>query len=228
MREGRRWLVRRCAILLWMAALAGCSELSHTVDKKLVRALGVSGRLAMLERESEVLIALDEAQQLRADEQELRDRISMAKRELNKAERDFDSAGSKNDEQGVAVATLAQAAFVDKIAYLEGAVELMNERITVQQRHVLAARARLELAKAESLLANSIVGAEELNVARFQQQVDDIAKRIAESQAGIDALALEVAALERVWQVSRGRLRDATRGALGSQWVEDGFFWGQP
>lgn len=216
----------RPMLLVWLAAcLSGCG-LRHTVDRSLLSEIAMEYKLTLFDAENEVSIAMDERDHIVRQIQELKRDIAEAERQQEDASADGVRARRNNQAEKAALADQAAEVFGLKVDYLEARLDLLRTRLDVQSTFVDVARAKLELAKAQLVERNNVRGAESVNVAKFEQQVEDYVGRAKKAQEMLNRVQGEVDEVKATWLAAREKLNQASGGGWGSPWAEDGGVWG--
>ena len=147
---------------LAMLAATACSPLAHTVDNKTFRHLPLEKQMRLFDAENDVSIALDARSQML----EVDARLQQAVRRASRA-----TAANHPAQANLALA---------RQRYMGAAQDFMAGRIGAQNKVILAALAKYELAKAILVKKNNLNGAQHLSIAAFERQAtaeNDAAKR---------------------------------------------------
>mgnify|MGYP001599717660 CR=1 FL=1 len=220
----RGW--RQVALGALMVASTSCGGLSQTVDRRLLRDIGIENKLQLFEAENEVSIALDEREQLVREGQRLQRQVALTEAQRSDAEDDGKRASSKGDTKAEALAKLAVEVLGLKLAYLEEALDLLDERLDAQERLTQVALAKFELAKAKIVKRNNVSGASGLDLADFEEQVDGCVAQAKVAQQDLARVEKGVDEARARWIAAREKLQKQSGGGLGSTWAEDTPTWG--
>lgn len=213
--------------LVLAGGLAACGPLSHTIDRELLRDVSVENKLILFDAENDVSIALDERENLRRQIMDLRQDIRDAEAQILEANSDRDRYSEKGDQQRVTVSELAVDVYELKIDWLEERIGLARERLSMQDRLIMVAAAKYELAKAKLVKNYNVRGAGDLELIDYEEQVDDHVEQAKSSQGDLTEAEAVVAEAEKVWQAKREELRKASGGGQGTAWADDGDLWGK-
>ena len=143
-----------------LALLAGCgSSLSHTIDKKQLRDMSRQGARWVYDAENELVVALD-----RLDE--AKDALARVRTRIEEAEEGVESA-----EKGRAgLVRVAEAWLV----HLEALEKWAEESVKLQRFGLLVARAAVELAKAQVIQREDLLGGKDFSVKDYQDQYNQL------------------------------------------------------
>lgn len=213
--------------LVAVGGLAACGPLSYTVDRELLRDVSVENKLILFDAENDVSIALDERENLRRQIMDLRQDIRDAEAQILEANSDRDRYSEKGDQERVGVSELAVDVYELKIDWLEERISLARERLSMQDRLIMVAAAKYELAKAKLVKNYNVRGAADLELVDYEAQVDAQVEQAKSSQADLTEAEAVVAEAEKVWQAKREELRKASGGGQGTAWADDGDLWGK-
>jgi hypothetical protein len=219
-------MMKRVLTIVLMSCAFGCGGLSYTVDRDLLTEVSVENKLILFDAENDLSIQVDERENIRRQISELRQDIKDAESKIREAEQDIERAGQKNDAAAAQVGELARQTYFAKIDFLEEQLDLLRERMDMQERVVYVAWAKFELAKAKLVKKNNVRGASDIDLADFEAQVDKYVEKAKDDQERLKSVEEKVAAAEQAWIAQREQLRAASGGGQGSEWAEDGATWG--
>jgi hypothetical protein len=213
-------------ILAISIALSGCGGMSYTIDRDLLRDITIENKLLLFDAENDVSIAIDEREQIQRQIRDLRTDIRDAHAQVREADGDRERAQAKNESARSTLAERARAVFELKITFLLAQIDLLREKLVVQDRVVLVAETKFELAKAKLVKRNNVYGAADVDLTDFEAQVDDAVEsaRGARQDFAEDEKAL--VAVKGEWQKAREQLAKDSGGGVGSPWAEDSAAWG--
>ena len=208
-------------IALTTSGLSACgSDPSLRVDGSVLERMTIENKLLLFDAENELDIAID-------DRDQVVDRLSALQIEKRRVEdrrkraaADLEFYKSKNDSAQSGISALRTASAVARLKHLEAETAAQEVRLERQERALIVARARFELAKARLVRRNNVPGAAKLNLADFEKQVERYQSRVAALAPKLEAAEARVAQREDAWSQAAARLRDASGGAYGSRWVE--------
>jgi hypothetical protein len=221
------------AVLGLVAALAGagaggCGGLSHVVDRDLLRDISVENKLLLFEAENELGIALDEQEQIVRQINETRRQVDGVGSQRGAADSDRERAENKKDDKAAQVAASSHQVLDLKRGYLEARVRALREKLSAQEGLVRVAFAKYELAKAKLVKKNNVRGADKLDLADFEKQVDESVAVVREQHKAVDAADKEVDDKRKEWLTARSQLEKASGGGAASPWADDAMAWGAP
>ena len=206
---------------------AGCGALSHTVDRDTLARLTIENKLLLFDAENDVSIAIDEKDKIQRELQLLREDRDDAFLQLRDAETDADRASEKGDEQRYQLAQRSGQVTELKLAYFDAYRDYLKERLFVQEDLIHVALAKYELAKAQLVKRNNLEGASDVDLADFEQQVDDVIEDAKDSQRDLKGEKQHAQKVRDVWLEARQKLSEESGGGFGSPWAEDGGAWGE-
>ncbi len=218
----------RSALLLSVLGLSAtaCGGLSYTVDRDLLKDVSIENKLVLFDAENDVSIALDERESLKKQVSEARQDIVDAKAKIKEAKSDAERAAEKGDANAQSVGDLAEEAYDKKIDYLNERIGFLKRRLEAQERLIYVAWSRYELAKAKLVKKNNVRGANDVEIADFEEQVDKFVELAKEDTEALKQDEEALQAAQQEWLAEREKLQTASGGGLGSSWVEDGSIWG--
>ncbi|MBN1960942.1 MAG: hypothetical protein JW841_08345 [Deltaproteobacteria bacterium] len=218
----------RVTILATVLLLGGCGGLSYQVDRDLLLEVSVENKLLLFEAENEVSIAIDELEQISRQIQKVKQQISSVNSQRNAAEADYERADSKEDEKAMQIAKTSADILELKKDFLEARVSLFEEKLKAQDGLVRVAFAKYELAKAKLVKKNNVRGADKIDLADYEAQVDEVVAVAREEQQAINETEKEVETLRKQWLDSRNQLEQTSGGGAASPWADDAMAWGEP
>jgi hypothetical protein len=200
----------RATTLILAAAilLVGCSatRLSYTISPDRLKDMSRQGQLWIFDAENEIVVALDKLD-------EAKDAQESVKRRLRAAEKSLERAEKRNNRIGVELAE-------EWIKYLEAMEDWTKDRIEAHQIGVIAAQALVELAKAQVINREDLLGGKDFSVKDYQEQYDKL-KKVFESERK-KANKKRKAAREREnrWWTLRQRFISQTGDYDSGLWIE--------
>lgn len=213
-------------LVLIGSLLIGCGSLSHTVDRELLADITIENKMMLFDAENDVSIAVDEKEQIQRDIRETKQDIQDAEAQITEANSDQKRAEQKNDAKAVELAELSREVFHCKVDYLEAHLDYLRERLHAQEGLVRVSLAKYELAKAKLVKRNNVRGAQDVELADFEMQVDAAVENAKETQTELSAVEKEVLTLRDVWKKEREALAQKSGGGAGSPWAEESASWG--
>lgn len=208
-------------LVLAVAALAACgSDPRLRVDGSVLERITIENKLLLFDAENELDIALDDRDRAEEALAAIRADRKTVGRRRERARRDLDLFRDKGDADRARIAELRIAETEARLGYLEARKRAAKLRLERAERDLVTARARFELAKARLVHRNNVPGADDIDVAAFEAQVDTYAARADGIVPRIEAAVAEVDEAEATWSDAAAQLRAASGGALGSRWLD--------
>lgn len=207
--------------LLVAAGLAACgSDPRLRVDGSVLERISVENRLLLFDAENELDIAIDDRDQLLEELRALdgRRRATLERRE--DTERDARRFRDDGDAARAEIAELRGQAAEAQLDHLEARQRATTVRLERQARVLVVAEARFELAKARLVKRNNVPGAADLRIEDFEAQVDKYRERVDAFDERLAEAEARVSEREAAWSMAATRLRQASRGAYGSRWLD--------
>lgn len=217
--------MRAVTLLVTVVLAGGCAK---RVDRDLLRDLTVESKLVLFEAENEVSIALDEEEMLARQIRDLRAQVKEIDVLKNEADGDADRAKARKDDKAVDVAKRAYDVLDLKRSFVEYRVRVFKQKLSAQDRLVRVAYAKYELAKAKLVKKNNVRGADKIDLADFEAQVDGLVAKAREAQGAVDEAEKEAEAKKQEWLAARNQLESSAGGGASSPWADDASAWGTP
>lgn len=212
---------RLCAGALFVAMIAACgSDPRLRVDDSVLERITIENKLLLFDAENELDIAIDDKDQVTDALEALAAERRRVEEERERARRDRDLFRDKGDTKRARVAELRIAAAEARIDHIEALRDAEKVRLERQERALVVARARFELAKARLVSRNNVPGAADLDLDAFERQVDDYLENVEAIEPKLIEAEDEAAEREAAWAEAAARLREASDGAFGSRWLD--------
>ncbi|MEO1174776.1 MAG: hypothetical protein AAFX94_22395, partial [Myxococcota bacterium] len=196
------------------------------VPRDLLKEVSVENKLTLFEEENNVSIALDEREQVRREIQLVKDDIVDTDKQIDEAISDGERASDKGDGERERIAVMAEEVFALKKDFLYERIDLLRERLKVQEAFIYVAFSRYELAKAKLVKKNNVRGAQDVDIEDFEEQLADYVELAKEIQQDFSEREAEVEQIRKGWLAQREQLQKASGGGIGSAWAEDSALWG--
>ena len=197
----------RGMVICAMAALAGCGEsLSHTVDMDKLKEMSRQGQLWIFDAENEIVVALDKLD-------EAKDQLAQIKQRMKGAENSLSAAEKRNSRGAVEMAE-------QNIKYLEAMEVWAKARIEAHRKGVIAAQAGVELAKAQVINREDLLGGKGFDMGNYQQQYDDLKKEYERELKRTNKLRGVARAEEQKWWTLRRRFIAQTGDYDSGLWID--------
>lgn len=204
-----------------VAALAACgSDPRLRVDGAVLEKITIENKLLLFDAENELDIALDDKDQVLDELEALDRRRAKVEEERARARRDIDLFRDKGNPERAEIAALQARAAEAQLEHLEAERKAALVRLEREERALVVARARFELAKARLVKRNNVPGAADLKLEDFEEQVERYQERVLDLDDELDEAQAEVDATEEAWSMAAARLRDESKGAYGSRWLD--------
>jgi hypothetical protein len=200
--------MRRITATLLVTALAACggARLSHTVDEDKLRDMSRQGQIWVHDAENEMVVALD-----RLDE--AKDELSAVKRRIREAEEAVERSESGKSRQAVQVAE-------GWLVALEGLENWAKALVKLQRLGLVVARASVELAKAQVIQREDLLGGKDFNVGDYQAQYNRLKGMYDKRHRFVDALRRKARKKEERWWTLRRRFTAQTGDHDSGLWID--------
>jgi chromosome segregation ATPase len=197
----------RALLLLALAFVAGCSGgLSHTVKESYLKEMSRQGELWVFDAENEIVVALDKLD-------EARDMLEHIRRRIKEAQKGVEKAEKRGNRLGVDVSE-------SWLAYLESLEEWAEENIDLQRFGIVVARASVELAKAQVINREDLLGGKGFDMRDYQEQYNTLRDEFLAMKKKVDAMRKSARKRERKWWKLRGRFVAQTRDFDSGLWID--------
>jgi len=216
--------MKRAVLLLF--AHSACSSLGSTVDRDLLSEITIENKLLLFDAENDVAIAIDERERLAREIYQAKMDIIDAEAQVDETYDDEDRADAKGDDKRAQLSAMAREVFILKIDYLELNLAYLRDKLEAQDGLIMVAKAKYELAKAKLVKKNNVRGAQDIELADFEEQVSDYVQHAKDAMVDLSEFEKEVEAYKKQWLHTRDQLMAASGGGLGSPWAEDSALWG--
>jgi hypothetical protein len=205
---------RGSAIVLHVAAfcllalfLLGCGGgLSHTVKDSYLKDMSRQGELWIFDAENEIVVALDKLD-------EAKDMLAHIRRRIKYAQKGIEKAEKRGNRLGVDVAE-------SWLAYLEKLEEWAEDNIDLQRFGIVVARATVELAKAQVINREDLLGGKGFDRGDYQEQYNTLRDEFLEMKKKVDAMRKRARKRERKWWKLRGRFVAQTGDYDSGLWID--------
>lgn len=184
----------------------GGKSISHTVDPDKLREMSRQGERWIFDAENEIVVALDKLD-------EAKDILARTKRRINEAEEAVERSEKRKSRLGVEVAE-------GWLAYLESLEEWAEENIEHQRLGVVVARATVELAKAQVINREDLLGGKGFDMKDYQEQYDSLKAEFETEQKRIDKLRKRARKREKKWWTLRRRYVAQTGDYDSGLWID--------
>lgn len=193
-------------VLLLCASACSGTHLSYTIDDDQLRDMSRQGQIWVFDAENEVVVALDQLD-------ESRDILRDVRRRLKLAEAAVDAAEKRGRNQAVQVAEA-------QVKYLEALEEWAEEEVRLRLFAVTVARATVELAKAQVVRREDLLGGKDFSLKNYQQQRDELLAAQEARQKQVNALRRAARTQEAGWWQLRRRYVAQTGDYDYGLWID--------
>jgi len=190
-----------CAGALLMAAIvsigalgaSSCSStsLSKTVDPDKLKEMSRQGQLWIFDAENEIVVALDKLD-------EAKDALAAIRRRLQAAERILEAAEKRNNRSGVEMVE-------QWLKYLKSTEEWAKARTENSRLGVVVAQAAVELAKAQVVNNEDLLGGKDFSIKVYQEQYTRLKNAFEEEEKLVGNLRKVAREKEAQWWILRQR-----------------------
>ncbi len=199
-------LVLMSSALLVVLAGCGAGSLSNTVDSDLLKEMSRQGELWVYDAENEIVVALD-----RLDE--AKDQRRGIKVRLREAEKNLEAAEKRNARLGVEMAEAW-------INHLEGLEDWTEANIENLEFGIVVAMAAVELAKAQVINREDLLGGKGFAVKDYQVQYTKLKKEFDREKKRVQKVRKKARKLENKWWTLRRRFIAQTGDYDRGLWIE--------
>lgn len=200
---------RPAGTLLFATALllAGCGgPLSNTIDDDVLEDMSRQGQIEIYDAENGIIVALD-----RLDE--ARDELLRIRGELDLAKERIEAAEKRGNRLGIDVAEGWRV-------YLESMERWAKANVALQKLGVVVARAQVELAKAEVVQREDLLGGRSFSAGRYQEQAKTVQAEYQRRAAAVRKLRARARKLETKWWALRRRYVAQTGDHDNGLWID--------
>jgi chromosome segregation ATPase len=205
--------LRQVAVTLGLAAsglllASGCggASLSKTVDPDNLTEMSREGKLWVYDAENGIIVALDKLD-------EAKDRLIEIRRDIEDAEAAIERAEKRKNRLGVQVAEAW-------LEYLELLEEWAEENIELQRHGVVVAAASTELAKAQVINREDLLGGDDFDARDYQEQYNELRKEHVAMEKRVGKLRDRARKGEKKWWKLRQRFVASTGDYDSGLWID--------
>jgi hypothetical protein len=197
------------AVAVAAAALcaSACGEgLSYRVDMDKLKEMSRQGQLWIYDAENEIVVALDKLD-------EAKDLLLQIKQRMKTAEKSLNVAEKRNNRGAVEMAE-------QNIKYLEALETWAKGRIDAHRIGVVSAQAAVELAKAQVINREDLLGGKGFDMKDYQEQYDRLKKEYERELKRTNKLRKTARTEEQRWWTLRRRFIAQTGDYDSGLWIE--------
>ena len=196
------------ALLLALAAFTalGCggASLDHTINRSKLKDMSRHGQLWVYDAENGIVVALDRLDDARDDLYRIQGALKRARRRAKAAEK-------RRNSQGVSVAEAFEG-------YLEALEDWAEDNIRLMRLGLVVARASVELAKAQVIQREDLLGGKDVTLKKFEDQYQRLKQRFEARQKQLRTARNAARKKERRW-------RNLRRGYVAQTGDHDSGLW---
>ncbi|MCC6746250.1 MAG: hypothetical protein IT371_01240 [Deltaproteobacteria bacterium] len=201
-----RHLALAAILFAFLAAGCGGPRISHTVDEGKLKDMSRQGQLWIYDAENEIVVALD-----RMDE--ARDELAELKQKMKEAEKGVERAEKRGRGSAVEVAE-------GWLVYLEAMEKWAKANIALHELGVIVARGAVELAKAQVIQREDLLGGKDFAVVTFQEQYNELKAVYDKRTKAVTRLRKEARRKETRWWTLRRRFTAQTGDHDSGLWID--------
>lgn len=201
----RRWALSLAAMLASLSLMAcGSSALDHTISASKLKDMSRQGQLWVYDAENGIVVALDRLDEARDEYYRVRDQLVRADKLISAAER---------RRKGVRVAE----AWRDALRSLR---KWAIANVRLHRLGVLVANAAVELAKAQVIQREDLLGGKDTSVKDFQEQFRKLSDEFDARKKAVRAQRRLARRAEKSWRKIRLRYVARTGDHDSGLWVD--------
>ncbi len=194
------------AISLLGGSGCGGSRLSKTVNPDKLKEMSRQGQLWVYDAENEIVVALDKLD-------EAKDALVTIRRRIQEAERILKAAEKRNNRAGVEMAE-------QWLKYLESTEEWAKARTENYRLGVVVAQAAVELAKAQVVNREDLLGGKDFSIKVYQEQYNRLKSTFEQEEKLVSNLRKVAREKEAQWWILRQRFIAQTGDYDSGLWIE--------
>lgn len=205
----------RLVLLSALAALSGCGLKRVPLD--VLEKLPYEARIELLEAENDLALAVDRLDEARAEVARTRDQIRRGKDRYSAAR---DEVSAASDQTSKEVAELAVTEADKRVEYLRAKQKVNVREEELADQNFTCAEARYEIARLTAARKAKLEGSEELDPAKFDEQLKRCEADYAELKEKAKETSTEAETMRADWDQARAALAKKTFDARASPFVE--------
>ncbi len=208
--------MKRLLLLSGLAVLAaGCGLKRVPLD--VLDKLPYEAKIELLEAENDLALAVDRLDEARAEVGRARDLIRRGKDRLSAAK---DEVSAASDQTSREVAELAVTEADKRVEWLRAKQKVNVREEELAEQNYTCAQARYEVSRLTAARKAKLEGSEELDPARFDDQLKRCEADYAELKEKTKETSAEAEAMRADWDQARSALAKKTFDARASPFVE--------
>jgi len=204
----RRGLPPILALLLAVPLLGACggSSLSYVVDDDKLKDMSRQGQLWVYDAENEIVVALDQLDEARDELLDIRHRLKAAEKSIKRAEKRRKSF----------LVQVAEA----WLEYLEELETWAEAQVKWRRLGVVMARATVELAKAQVIQREDLLGGKDFDLADYRKQHADLEQAMEQRGKNLNNLRKKARRKEAQWWRLRHQFVAKTGDYDSGLWID--------
>lgn len=206
---------RHVFLALALAATTGCGL--RRVPLNVLEQLPYEAKIELLEAENDLALAVDRLDEAKAEVARTRDQIRRAKDRHSDAR---DEVSSASDQQSREVAELAVTEADKRVEWLRAKQKVNGRELDLAEQNFTCAEARYEVARLAAARKAKLEGSEELDPARFDDQLKSCEADYAKLKEESKETSAEAETMRADWDQARAALAKKTFDARASPFVE--------
>ncbi|MFZ5444930.1 MAG: hypothetical protein ACOZQL_33380 [Myxococcota bacterium] len=208
--------MKRLVLLSALAALTSACGLKR-VPLDVLSKLPYEARIELLEAENDLALAVDRLDEARAEVVRTREQIRRGKDRYSAAK---DEVSAASDATSKEVAELAVVEADKRVEYLRARQKLNVREEELAEQNFTCAEARYEIARLTAARKAKLEGSEELDPAKFDEQLKKCEADYAELKEKAKETSAEADTMRADWDQARAALAKKTFDARASPFVE--------
>lgn len=190
------------------ALLLGCGPpgISHTVKMSHLKEMSRQGEMWVFDAENEIVVALDKLD-------EAKDARAYIRRQIKEAQEGVERAEKRGNRMGVEVAEVW-------LSYLESMEEWAEENIDLHRFGVVVARGAVELAKAQVINREDLLGGKGFDMGDYQEQYNVLKAEYETMRKEVNGLRKRARKREKKWWHLRQRFVAQTGDYDSGLWID--------
>jgi chromosome segregation ATPase len=208
-------MTRHLVLVVALAATTGCGI--KRVPLNVLEKLPYEAKIELLEAENDLALAVDRLDEAKAEVARTRDQIRRAKDRYSDAR---DEVSSASDQQSREVAELAVTEADKRVEWLRAKQKVNGRELDLAEQNFRCAEARYEVSRLAAARKAKLEGSEELDPARFDDQLKSCEADYASLKEESKETSAEAETMRADWDQARAALAKKTFDARASPFVE--------
>lgn len=208
-------MTNRLLSLVLVVAASGCGIKRVPLD--VLDKLPYEAKIELLEAENDLALAVDRLDEAHAEVARARDQIRRGRDRYSAARSEVSEAA---DQQSREVAELAVTEADKRVEWLRAKQQVNLREEELAEKNFTCAEARYEVARLAAARKAKLEGSEDLDPARFDEQLKDCEADYAELKEKTKETSAEAETMRQDWDQARSALAKKTFDARASPFVE--------